>query len=360
MGCPDLNILAAEPVSHHAHRFVFVLLPGFSSLDLGAGIESLAAANAVTGDPEFQWTVVSETGGQVQAASGLTVSVDGPLPIVRNGDCIVVCGPLAIPKSVSRELTAWLRRSARFGAKLCGLGGGAITLAQAGLIREEWISTHWNIHHALAEAFSDLDMRCSIFEAGKTVTTSAGGAATLDLFSALIAERTAAQTANRVADRLLCGTIRSSTDRQTRSDLCRFGTRHERLGKAILYMESNLEQPLSSSDVAEKVGMSTRQLERLFLRYVGSSPKSYVTSLRLERARQMLQQTRLRVLEIAVACGFSSSSHFSRLYKRRFGISPHCERGQVGPIRAKQPPAPSGRTAHPANQAGWVEVPGSR
>lgn len=329
MGYPEVSIHPAIVRAEGIHRFLFVLCPGFSALDLGAGLESLAAANDVSSKPVFEWSIVSETGDQVQASSGLTVSVDGALPQTCRNDCVVICGPASMAEPASRRLIAFLREAKRFGATLCGVGGGALVLAQAKLTKGHRVSAHWSIQHALTEAYSDLDVVCSVFEQGTEITTSAGGAATLDLFSALIVERAEEQTAARVADQLLCGTVRSATDRQTRSDLCRLGTRHERLGMAIIHMEENLESDLSPSKVAAVVGLSTRQLERLFLRYVGSSPKAYITTLRLERARKMLQQTHMRVIDVAIACGFTSASHFSKLYRKHFGTSPHVERGAI-------------------------------
>lgn len=327
MGYPEINICAAHVDTEGGCRFIFVLCPGFSSLDLGASLETLAAANDVSSRTVFKWEIVSETGDPVQGASGLTVAVDRTLPPTRRDDCVVIFGSATTAEPPSHRLIAWLRKAKRFGAALCGVGGGAIILAQAKLTSGHPVSAHWNIQHALTEAFLDLDVRCSVFEQNADATTSAGGATTLDLFLALIGQKLGTHTAALVADQLLCSTVRSGTDRQTRSDLCRLGTRHERLSMAILHMEENLESDLSPSQVAAVVGLSTRQLERLFLRYVGSSPKAYITTLRLERARRMLQQTQMRVIDVAMACGFTSASHFSKLYRKHLGTSPHAERG---------------------------------
>ena len=327
MGYPEINIYAAPTGTEGVHRFIFMLCPGFSSLDLGASLETLATANDVLSKTVFEWEIASETGDQVRASSGLTVVIDRTLPPIRRGDCVVIFGPTTTTEPPSKRLIALLREAKRFGAALCGVGGGAIILSQAKLTSGHPVSAHWSIQHTLTEAFPDQDVRCSVFEQGAEATTSAGGAATLDLFLALIGQRLGPQTAARVADQLLCSTVRSGTDRQTRSDFCRLGTRHERLGKAILHMEENFESDMSPSQVAAVVGLSTRQLERLFLRYVGSSPKAYITALRLEHAKRLLQQTNMRVIDVAMACGFTSASHFSKLYRKHWGISPHVERG---------------------------------
>lgn len=327
MGYPEINISSTPEDTEGVRRFIFVLCPGFSSLDLGASLETLAAANDVSPKKVFEWETASEMGDKVRASSGMTVAVDQKLPTTRKGDFVVIFGSLKNTAPPSKRLIAWLRTAKRFGAVLCGVGGGAFILAHAKLTSGHPVSAHWSIQHALNEAFLDLDVRCSVFEQSADATTSAGGAATLDLFIALIGQSLGAPIAARVADQLLCSTVRSGSNRQTRSDLCRLGTRNERLAKAILHIEENLESDLSPSQVADVVGLSTRQLERLFLRYVGSSPKVYITALRLENARRMLQQTNMRVIDVALACGFTSASHFSKIYRKHLGTSPHLERG---------------------------------
>lgn len=328
MGQPALKIDPGIARLVAVERFVFLVLPGFSALDLGAGIDTLAAANAAAGSISFEWTIVSETGAPVTSSSGLQVAVDGALPKTQRDDCVVICAPLGERPPILFELKSWLHRTSRFGAQLCGLGGGAAALAHAGFSMSGPMSTHWKVQPALAEMFPHMDAVCSVYE-DNTVATCGGGASTLDLFSAMVRRKCGTDVASQVADLLLHATVRSGADRQTRSDLCRLGKRSEKLGYAIQIMQDNLEEPVTPTVIAEEVGLSTRQLERLFKRYVGSSPKTYMTELRLQRARLLLLQTHLRVIDVAVACGFTSASHFARHYRRKFGVSPQHERGTV-------------------------------
>lgn len=328
MGQPALKLEPAAADAVGVQSFIFLLLPGFSSLDLGAGIESLAAANAAKGLVSFSWTIVSEAGAPVASSSGVKVAVDGALPKTSRNDCVVICAPLGKNQPISAELKMWLHRTSRFGAHLCGLGGGAAVLAHAGFTMNGRMSTHWKLQPALSEMFPHLDPVCSVFE-DDSIATCGGGATTLDFFSAMISRKCGAEVASSVADLLLHASVRTSGDRQTRSDLCRLGKRNEKLGQAIQIMQENLEDPLSPTQIAEEVGLSTRQLERLFKRYVGASPKTYMTDLRLERARLLLLQTHMRVIDVAIACGFTSASHFARHYRRKFDISPQHERGAV-------------------------------
>lgn len=314
-----------DPVT--MNRFVFLLMPGFSALDLGSGIDSLAAANETSGKTLFQWKIVSETGGSVTSSSGLTAAVDSALPDVRREDCIVICcafNSQNYPKS--GRTAAWLRQAARLGARLCGLGGGALFLARIGIAKGGRISSHWRMKPIFQESFLELDPVCTIFEETANVVSCGGGAATLDLFSELICQKAGPEASTQVADQLLSASVREGSSRQVVASLRRVEYRNEKLSKAIGYMQECLEDPVSPSIIAEQVGISTRQLERLFSQHLGNSPKSYMTVLRLERARALLQQTQMRVIDVATACGFSSVSHFSKHYKKQFGITPRFEK----------------------------------
>ena len=120
---------------------------------------------------------------------------------------------------------------------------------------------------------------------------------------------------------------REPTRTQRVSIAAQIGARNTQLVEAMRIMESNLEEPVAAQEIAASVGLSRRQLERLFSRHLGQSPQRYYRGLRLSRARMLLLQTDLSVLEIAVATGFSAPSHFSKCYREQFGHSPFQERG---------------------------------
>jgi len=104
------------------------------------------------------------------------------------------------------------------------------------------------------------------------------------------------------------------------------GLFHENLIEAAALMEANIEEPLSLDEIAALVGVSRRQIERLFKRYVGQVPTKYYLDMRLGRARELLLQTAMSIMEIAVACGFQSPPHFSKCYRNLFGHTPSAER----------------------------------
>ena len=110
----------------------------------------------------------------------------------------------------------------------------------------------------------------------------------------------------------------------------RLGVHHPKLIRAVEIMEANIEEPLRQEALAGRIGLSRRQLERLFRRHLGRTPAQFYLESRLERARHLIHQTDLPIMSIACATGFVSASHFSTCYRQMFGKTPRAERGQTG------------------------------
>ena len=157
--------------------------------------------------------------------------------------------------------------------------------------------------------------------------TTAGGTSSIDLILKIIADDHGEDLANAVADQMIYNTIRTDQDTQRLSVPTRIGVRHPKLSMVIQMMEKNIEEPISPSLLAKDVRMSTRQLERLFRRYLNRSPKRYYMELRLQKARNLLMQTDMSVINVALACGFASPSHFSKCYRSHYNKTPYRERG---------------------------------
>ncbi|WP_282182957.1 GlxA family transcriptional regulator [Aliiroseovarius marinus] len=310
-----------------ARQFVFLLLPTYSPLDVSIAIETLSEANAAGATPSYTWRVHSETGQPLRSHSGVSIAVDGGLDDIDMSATILLCGGNRMEAPASRAVINLLRKAARHGATLGSFGSGCAILAQAGLLPEKKIAAHWAISTAIQETFPEIDVCEQVYEAKGKAMTCAGGLATLDMFLALISEHQGVECAHDAAAALVCSNIRDQENEQTLSLSCRLGSQSEHLIAAVELMKDTLEHPLPSAEIAQRVGVSGRQLERLFAKHLGMSPKSYNDKLRLERARRLLQQTNMTPLEIAVANGFTSTTHFSKLYRKRFGASPYAERG---------------------------------
>jgi transcriptional regulator GlxA family with amidase domain len=221
----------------------------------------------------------------------------------------------------------WLRREARRGLAVGAVCTGAQVIAQAGLLDGRRCTIHWENRDSFEEDFPDIDLTQNVYVIDRDRYTAAGGTASTDLMLKLIARRHGAELANLVADQLIHTAPRSDKDEQRLSIPTRIGVRHPKLATVIHMMEENIEEPISPATLAQDVGMSTRQLERLFRRYLNRSPKRYYMELRLGKARNLLLQTDMSVINVALACGFASPSHFSKCYRSLYKTTPYRERG---------------------------------
>ena len=311
-------------------QFIFLLLADFSLLSFSAAIEPLRIANRMSGQTLYRWTLVTEGGGDVACSNGVVMRVEGGLAEVGRDDVVLVCGGVGVRASTTLAVKNWLRRVARKGSVIGGLCTGAHTLAAAGLLDNRRATIHWENRDGFLEEFTETDLTKSVFVIDGNRLTTAGGTSSIDLVLTMIADDHGKDLANAVADQLIYTTIRTDRDIQRLSIPTRIGVRHPRLSRVIERMEQSIEEPVSPADLAERVGMSTRQLERLFRRYLNRSPKRYYMELRLARARNLLMQTDLSVINVALACGFASPSHFSKCYRSQYGTTPYRERGAHG------------------------------
>ncbi|MDG1473057.1 MAG: GlxA family transcriptional regulator [Ascidiaceihabitans sp.] len=308
-------------------RFVFVLLDNFTLLCFSAALESLRIANRMAASPVYEWRVIGEGGEFVQCSAGAWFKLDGDLDELTRDDTVMICGGIDVQTSTTKRLLNWLRREARKGVTMAGLCTAAYTLAKAGLLDGKKATIHWENQDSFAEEFLEVELTKSVFTVDGARMTTAGGTSSIDFMLKLIADHQGEELANSVADQLIYSSIRTDQDTQRLSVPTRIGVRHPKLSQVIQIMEGNIEEPISPSILAKDVGMSTRQLERLFRRYLNRSPKRYYMELRLQKARNLLMQTDMSVINVALACGFASPSHFSKCYRAHYDTTPYRERG---------------------------------
>ena len=310
-------------------RFVFLLLDKFTMINFAGAIEPLRLANHVAGEDIYTWRLCGE-GTEKTCSNGATFGLDMGLDEVDREDTVLVCGGIDIQRTSTKGVISWLRREARRGITIGGLCTASYTLAKAGLLDAKKATIHWENQDGFAEEFEDVKLTKSVYVMDGNRWTTAGGISSIDLMLRIIAGDHGEDLANTVADQLIYSTIRTDQDTQRLSIPTRIGVRHPKLSQVIQMMEGNIEDPMSPADLAEEVGMSTRQLERLFRRYLNRSPKRYYMELRLQKARNLLMQTDMSVINVALACGFASPSHFSKCYRSHYSTTPYRERGTQG------------------------------
>jgi transcriptional regulator GlxA family with amidase domain len=329
MPSPERKALHAVPTAV-PRRFVFLLLDRFTMLAFASAIEPLRIANRVAGRPLYTWSLAGEGGDTATCSNGTAFKLDMGLDEIDRDDVLFVCGGIDVQRATTRGVLNWLRREARRGVTVGGLCTGAYCLARAGLLDGKKATIHWENQDGFLEEFEDVRLTKSVFVMDGNRWTTAGGTSSLDLMLKVIAADQGEDLANTVADQLIYSTIRTDQDTQRLSIPTRIGVRHPKLSQVIQMMEGNIEDPMSPADLAEEVGMSTRQLERLFRRYLNRSPKRYYMELRLQKARNLLMQTDMSVINVALACGFASPSHFSKCYRAHYNTTPYRERGTQG------------------------------
>jgi transcriptional regulator GlxA family with amidase domain len=310
------------------HVFGFLLVPNFSLFAFSSALEPLRAANRSSGRSLYQWRLLSADGQPVPASSGVEINCDAALADAGKLNTVLVVSGLQGIEYDERGTIAWLRRQARQGVRLGAISTGAYLLARAGLLEGYRCTIHWENLNAFAEAYPDLDISDELFEIDGNRLTCSGGEAAFDMMLSLIALEHGRALATKVSENFIHERIRDPHDHQRMALRTRLGISHPKLLNVIALMEEYVEEPLSRAELARRAGLSTRQLERLFRKYLGRTPTRYYLELRLHRARMLLHQTAMSVLDVALACGFVSASHFSKCYREFFAKTPREERAQ--------------------------------
>ena len=304
----------------------FHLVPRFSMMAFASAIEPLRSANRLAGKALYEWRIFAESTEPVPASNGIAVVPERPLSEVERFPVLILCSGTGTEDYFDDRLFGQLRRLSRNGAQIGGLSGAPLLLARAGLLSGRRCTLHWEHIPGFVEEFPDIEVTGDLFEIDGSVFTCAGGSASMDLMLHLITQQHGHDLAAAVSEQFIHDRIREPSDRQRMALRMRIGHSHPKLVAAIAFMEENLEAPVTPPQLARSVGLSSRQLERLFRKYMGCTPARYYLDLRLKRARALLRQTSLSVLDVAVACGFASASHFSKRYRDLFGQSPRSDR----------------------------------
>ncbi|MEW9585452.1 GlxA family transcriptional regulator [Paraburkholderia sp. DGU8] len=304
----------------------FLLLPGFSAIGFMSAVEPLRVANRFRGDL-YRWRIVSLDGAPVAASNGISINADvaiGGLDAVRTLFVVAGFEPLAC---YTRSLGDCLKRFERAGATLGGIDTGSFVLSEAGLLGgAHSVTVHWEALSAFRERYPSLHATQELFEIGARRITCAGGTASIDMMLDLIGRAHGAALASAVSEQFVVSRIRQRSDHQRMEIAARYGVHNRKLIQVIGAMERHMEEPLAPDQLALEIGVTRRQLERLFCASLKDTPTHFYLQLRLTRARELLQQTDMSITAICVACGFESPSHFSRTYRARFGASPRSDR----------------------------------
>lgn len=304
----------------------FLLLNNFTMIALSAAVEPLRMANQLSGKELYTWKTISYN-DNVMSSNGCQLVPDERMSAACDDyDVVIVVGGVDIVHGYSKHEQTWIKSLDRKHITIGGICTGAYFLADAGLLNDQSCSAHWECIAALKESFPRVNCNSKLFTISENRLTASGGVAPTDMMLHYIGAAYGSKLSNAIANMFVCERVRSTHDQQ-RVPLRHFlNITQPKLIEIVELMEANIEEPLDLEDLAAFAEISRRQQERLFHKYLGCPPSRYYLKLRLEKARQLLKQSMMSIIEISYACGFVSPAHFSRCYRKHIGSSPREER----------------------------------
>ncbi len=307
-------------------------------MSAASAVDPLRAANQMSGQSIYEMCFLSATAGPVRSSCGGWFDTIPFSSAPSNLDWLfIIAGGNPFVLEVP-DCLGFLRQCARRGLPLGGISGGVVLLARAGLLRARRIAVHWEYTHSLREMAPDLLVEQRLFVLDRDRATCAGGVAGLDMMHALIASRHGQELADRVSGRFIYTQTRTPEAAQ-RGVSMEKASHHPGVFGALRLMEDHIADPLPLEQLALLAGLSSRQLQRQFQTDLGRPVMEHYTALRLSKADELLQQTKLPIGQIAFASGYSSQSNFSRAFHRNFGVSPGQRRSASRPAAMSSPEA---------------------
>jgi transcriptional regulator GlxA family with amidase domain len=303
-----------------------LLIDDFAMMSFACVIEPLRAANFLAGRELYRWQLLAPEAMTATASNGIAVATRPVAASDAPFDTVLICAAGNPTRFRHRGTLGWLRRAAKAGSRIGGVSGAPFIMARAGLLAGRRATIHWEHVPAFREAFPEIELRQTLFEIDAGRMTCGGGVAALDLLHALIELDQGAALAAKVSDWFLQTEIRGGSGLQRLAPGPRAGSPDRRLNAAIAAIEATPESRLSGSELAATCGLSRRQLERLFRAGLAMTPAAFQRQQRLERAHVLLTQSDLSILEVALANGFATASHFSRAYRAQYGQPPSMTR----------------------------------
>ena len=309
----------------------FLLLDNFSLLSFASAIEPLRIANKVLKRKAFDYSCRTLDGADARASNGGMVRTDGTLEGVDRPALLAVCSSDDVEKiSLTGGDKALIRQIAKRSGSVAGICTGAYVLAELGMLDRRNCTIHWEYADLFKEIFPAVNLVDSLIQTDGKVMTCAGGTAALDLMIGFIAQVHGGAVACDVAEIALHHDRRTGSERQHTLQRDDLGMVPERVRRAIDLMTEHVSEPLGLQQIADRLDVSPRQLQRDFQKYLSCSPQEYYSKIRIDIARQLVCRTSMRMIDIAVACGFASASHFSNRYRAAHGNSPAWDRQMQG------------------------------
>lgn len=310
-----------------AIRVGFILLDHFSMMSYASAVDTLVTANLVADDRLFSHSNFGVSDLRVPSDLGVDLATDGQLNHLnctqdgRALDVVIVIGGYRSPIVYGHQIIEKLKSAFNNELIVGGVWNGSLALVQAGLMQSTPVALHPDNHALLREKYPAVRLADGTHQIAGYRMTAAGPNSTLEMMLEWIGYATSRDIARAVREILAPDSL-STTSISASHMLQNDPSLPEALRSAIQLMRANIEEPLTSEELAACIHLSRRQIERLFQSHLGTSPSRYYFELRLNQAQRLLVQTSDSITRISLACGFVSSSHFSNCFKDFFGESP--------------------------------------
>lgn len=306
------------------HKIGFILLPGYSSMTYVSAMEPLLMCNELMGESVFECFTVALEYHKTVSSLGNAVDTHYSISDAPNADSWVVAGTTPARHPETSGLKEFLK--AKSHSTLIGIASGSYVLAKSGLLNGHRAVVHCLSYEALIKENKSILLSPDQFCIDRDRLTCRGGSSSLDLMLMWIAKLVSAETAEAISRHFVNERLGTADTSKQQEISERTRQEQPKLAEALALMENNIEEPLTTDDIAYHVTISRRQLERLFKKHLNAVPSRYYLRVRLEKAREKLMSSNKSIADVGLSCGFSSGAHFSTAYRNQYGLTPSEDR----------------------------------
>ncbi len=295
-----------------------LLFDSFSNLCLANAIEPLRAANSLAQKQLYRWEFLSPDGAVTHSSSGMPVQAQYALPDHSGADYLIIMPSYGFEGFGTAALLRGLRAAAKRYAKLIAMDTGSWLLAEAGLLDGRRATIHWDEFDRFAERFPNTDVLPDRIVSDGNILSCGGASTAYEVALDLIKSDHGPMLSLEVASLFM--QQKPSTPAAPQSVIDR----------TIYDMRRNIEQPLTISQIAARLGLSQKKLELECQRKLKATPQKIYRGIRLREARRLITSTDFPIAEIALRCGYADASAMTRAFKQEFSATPSEIRASAG------------------------------
>lgn len=295
---------------------------GLCAFEFSCAAEVFGLARPEFGTDWYRFETCSASGRRVVGQYGMSMAVNGGLDRLAAAGTVIVPGWQGIDVPVPERTLDALRQAHARGARLISICSGSFVLAATGLLDEKRATTHWRYANALQSRYPRVTVDAGVLYVDEgSILTSAGSAAGLDLCLHLVRRDYGPAIANHVARRLVIAPHREGGQAQFIEAPVGKSERNS-MSSLLDTLRQRLDEPVRIAELAQWAAMSERTLLRRFQAATGVTPAEWITRLRMDRARELLESTGLSIEQIAGRSGLGTATTMRHHFRKKVGVSP--------------------------------------